>query len=123
MDTADESSKELAAEVERDGAKRPAKDADSGEGEERSKRSFFAGPVFMALLVALVAGATFVVTMLLMSINNHQAEGSRAFYNVVQLDETTYDPAVWGQNYPIQYADYKKTAEFTPAEHAGTMVP
>lgn len=75
MDTADESSKELAAEVERDGAKRPAKDADSGE--EGRKRSFFAGPVFMALLVALVAGATFVVTMLLMSINNHQAEGSR----------------------------------------------
>ncbi|WP_235905238.1 MULTISPECIES: ammonia-forming cytochrome c nitrite reductase subunit c552 [Actinomyces] len=123
MDTADQSPEGLAAEVERDSATSPARDARPGERAARHKRSFFRGPVFMVLLMAVVAGATFVVTMLLMSINNHQAEGSRAFYNVAQLDETSYDPAVWGQNYPVQYADYKKTAEFTPAEHAGKMVP
>ncbi|WP_366180066.1 ammonia-forming cytochrome c nitrite reductase subunit c552 [Actinomyces timonensis] len=123
MDTADQSPKGPAAEADRDSATSPAKDEGRGRVAARHKRSFFRGPVFMVLLMALVAGATFVVTMLLMSINNHQAEGSRAFHNVAELDETSYDPAIWGQNYPVQYADFKRTAEFTPAEHAGKMVP
>lgn len=59
-------------------------------------------------IVFLVAGALIIIGIaaLLMSIFNHKEEGKEQFTEVVALDETTIDPAVWGQNFPEEYESY-----------------
>lgn len=87
------------------------------------KRRLYRRPWFL-VLIALGAGIiTFVIAMLLTDIFSKQQETTNSFTQVVDLDETTVDPAIWGQNFPVQYEAYKQTAEFTESEHGGTMVP
>lgn len=83
----------------------------------------FTRPLFLGLLIVLVAGGTFAVTALLMNISMHKQEAAVPYAQVVSLDETTYDPAIWGQNFPLQYEDYKKTSEFTKGNHDGALEP
>ena len=40
----------------------------------------------------------------------------------VNLTDESDDPALWGQNYPHHYADYKKTGEQSPTKHGGSRV-
>jgi nitrite reductase (cytochrome c-552) len=56
------------------------------------------------LAVILTALATVAVTALLVNIFEHKQEARQPFYRVVALDENTDDPAVWGKNFPMQYA-------------------
>ncbi|MFT0762954.1 ammonia-forming cytochrome c nitrite reductase subunit c552 [Actinomyces sp. F1_1611] len=80
----------------------------------------------LVLLVLILVGAfaaTVVITALLMNIFEKKQEGAKTFTEVVALDETTVDPAIWGKNFPIQYEAYKRTAEYTPSQHSGEMVP
>ena len=51
------------------------------------------------------------VTWLLTTIFAHRQEATQPFTQVVEITETTYDPAVWGQNFPLQYEGFKATAE------------
>lgn len=72
-----------------------------------------------AMIVAfLVGGAlvTFVVAALLVNIVQRKAEDQNTFVKVAQLDEQTYDPAVWGQNFPLQYEGWKATEQMEPAD-------
>ncbi|MBB1508584.1 ammonia-forming cytochrome c nitrite reductase subunit c552 [Tessaracoccus sp. MC1756] len=70
--------------------------------------------------IAVVAVVTFGLTALLITIMERQTEAQAPFTKVVELEETTVDPAVWGQNFPVQYQDYLKTAEMGPTKWGGS---
>lgn len=67
--------------------------------------------VLIAVLLAAILG-TVIIIALLVNIFQRQQEGTHAYTQVVEIDETVVDPAVWGQNFPAQYEAYTKTAEF-----------
>ncbi len=68
--------------------------------------------------VFLIAGAlvTLGIASLLMSIMEKRNEAQTPYFPVVQLDEKTYDPAVWGQNFPLQYEGWRATQEMEVAD-------
>ena len=76
--------------------------------------------VLIAVLLAAILG-TVIIIALLVNIFQRQQESTHAYTQVVEIDETVVDPAVWGQNFPAQYEAYTKTAEFTQGFQGGTM--
>ena len=85
----------------------------------RRRRKRWTGPrrrwVPVAVLVVVAIGSA-ALTWLLTTIVEHKQEAKWPFAQVVQLTDTTYDPAVWGENFPIQYEQYKKTIEDTDGD-------
>ncbi|HNV11170.1 MAG TPA: ammonia-forming cytochrome c nitrite reductase subunit c552, partial [Propionibacteriaceae bacterium] len=65
-----------------------------------------------------VGGAlvTFGIVSLLLNIAEKKQEASHPYFQVVELTDTTVDPAVWGQNFPIQYEAFTKTAQMPDDE-------
>ncbi|MGL4554075.1 MAG: ammonia-forming cytochrome c nitrite reductase subunit c552 [Gemmataceae bacterium] len=76
-------------------------------------------PVYAAITVAS-AGVTALVMALLMNIADRKREAKESYVKVVELDETTIDPEVWGRNFPRQYDGYARTAENTNRRHGGS---
>src|SRR5512134_3546157 len=73
-------------------------------GPSRPFRSF--------LLLALVATAAAAGALaLLVSIFERKQEARQPFFRVVELSDTTQDPAVWGRNFPHQYDSYRRTVD------------
>ncbi|HEX6056739.1 MAG TPA: ammonia-forming cytochrome c nitrite reductase subunit c552 [Intrasporangium sp.] len=74
----------------------------------------------LLLLAFLVGGAlvTFVIAALLVNIVERQAEDRTTFVKVAELDEQTYDPSVWGQNFPPEYEGWKATTQMEPKDIA-----
>ena len=72
------------------------------------------------LLAFLVGGAlvTFVIAALLVNIVQRQAEDRSTFVKVAELDEQTYDPSVWGLNFPPEYEGWKATTQMEPKDIA-----
>jgi nitrite reductase (cytochrome c-552) len=70
------------------------------------------------LLAFLVGGAvvTFAVAALLVNILERRAEDQNTFAKVVELTDQTYDPAVWGQNFPPEYEGWKATEQMEPKD-------
>jgi nitrite reductase (cytochrome c-552) len=60
------------------------------------------------------------VTALLMNIFERKVEGQNPFYRVVDLDENTTDPLIWGKNFPMQYDGYKRTVDQTRTRYGGS---
>jgi nitrite reductase (cytochrome c-552) len=83
----------------------------SPEATPRRRRRFL-------ILAFLVGGAlvTFIVAALLVNIVERRAEDKATFVKVAELDETTYDPATWGQNFRPEYEGWKATAEMEPKD-------
>ena len=85
----------------------------------RRRRKRWTGPrrrwVPVAVLVVVAIGSA-ALTWLLTTIVEHKQEAKWPFAQVVQLTDTTYDPAVWGENFPIQYEQFKKTIEDTDGD-------
>ena len=75
------------------------------------------GPVVIAVVAALVAIAA---TALLVNIFQRQQEARNPFYRVVELDDNTSDPAVWGKNFPLQYDGYKRTVDQVRTRYGGS---
>jgi nitrite reductase (cytochrome c-552) len=71
------------------------------------------------LLLVVVAAATAGVTALLLNVAERKAEARTPFVRVVEVDEDTTDPAVWGANWPRQYDLYKLTAQATRTRFGG----
>ncbi len=75
-------------------------------------------------LPVLVAGAAALaaigVAALLVNIATHKAEARNPFYRVVDLDDTTDDPALWGKNFPYQYDSYRKTVDQVRTRFGGS---
>lgn len=65
--------------------------------------------VLYALVLVGAIAITFGITMLLVNINQRQAEAAEYPLRVVEIAEDEIDPAVWGQNYPRQYGRFMMT--------------
>ncbi|MEW4529588.1 ammonia-forming cytochrome c nitrite reductase subunit c552 [Maioricimonas sp. JC845] len=75
------------------------------------------------LLAAVVIGTAVVtigVAALLVSIFEHKQEARRPFVRLVEVDEATTDPAVWGVNWPDQYDSYLRTVDTSETEYGGS---
>jgi nitrite reductase (cytochrome c-552) len=69
---------------------------------------------FTSALVALALAA------LLTNVFERQQEARNPFYRVVELTDSTVDPAVWGKNFPQQYDDYRKTVDMIRTRYGGS---
>ena len=63
----------------------------------------------VVLIACMLAAAG--LTWLLITIFDHKQEAERPFTEVVELTDQTYDPAVWGRNFPLQYESYLQTED------------
>src|SRR5688572_14544100 len=70
--------------------------------------------------IGVVAGLTFGAIFLLMNIQERKQEAKEHFFKLVDLDEATLDPAVWGRNFPRQYDSYKRTVDTERTRHGGS---
>jgi nitrite reductase (cytochrome c-552) len=77
----------------------------------------FSLPIVAALLAAIAAVA---VTALLVSIFTRQQEALNPFYRVVELNDETVDPAIWGKNFPLQYDGYRRTVDQVRTRYGGS---
>ena len=66
-----------------------------------------------------VAGVTVLLLALLTNIFERKQEARQAFVRLVDVTEDTLDPRVWGQNWPMQYDSYLKTALPTTTKYGG----
>jgi nitrite reductase (cytochrome c-552) len=70
---------------------------------------------------AAVAGlVTLGAAALLTNIFERKMEARDPFFRVVQLTDTTVDPAVWGRNFPLQYDLYRRTVDQTRTRYGGS---
>jgi nitrite reductase (cytochrome c-552) len=74
----------------------------------------------LILIVALTALASVAVTALLVNIFERKQEARNPFFRVVELDDDTADPAVWGKNFPLQYDDYRRTVDQVRTRYGGS---
>jgi nitrite reductase (cytochrome c-552) len=72
----------------------------------------------LAALVAAVAAAG--IAALLTNIFRRQQEARNPFYRVVELTDTTQDPAVWGKNFPQHYDAYRRTVDQVRTRYGGS---
>ena len=72
------------------------------------------------LLIALGALAAVSITALLITIVQRKSEARNPFFRVVEITDTTTDPAVWGQNFPIQYDGYRRTVDQQRTRYGGS---
>jgi nitrite reductase (cytochrome c-552) len=66
------------------------------------------------------AVATLGVAALLVNIVERKQEARNPFYRVVELTDTTEDPAVWGKNFPLQYDGYIRTVDQVRTRFGGS---
>ena len=71
------------------------------------------------VLTIICAAATAGVTALLLNVAERKAEQRTPFVRLVEVNEDTTDPAVWGKNWPKQYDTYKLTAQHTKTRYGG----
>lgn len=78
-------------------------------------------PILVLTAVALaMALAVIVVAWLLTDIFEKKQEGKNPFFRVVELDDNTSDPAIWGKNFPLQYDGYLRTVDMVRTKHGGS---
>lgn len=73
--------------------------------------------LFVAILSAV---AVFAIAALLVNIFEHKQEARSPFFRVVEITDTTDDPAVWGKNFPMQYDGYKRTTDMVRTRFGGS---
>jgi nitrite reductase (cytochrome c-552) len=73
--------------------------------------------IVTALVSVLVA---FGGVALLTSIFERKQEARNPFYRVVELTDTTEDPAIWGKNFPLQYDAYRRTVDQIRTRYGGS---
>lgn len=62
----------------------------------------------------------FLLTYLLTNIFERKQESRAQFVRVVEVDDSTGDPAEWGKNFPLHYEDYLKTTDMTQTLYGGS---
>jgi nitrite reductase (cytochrome c-552) len=66
--------------------------------------------------VIAAAGAT----ALLVNIFERKQEARNPFFRVVEVDDDTDDPAVWGKNFPLQFDLYRRTVDQVRTRYGGS---
>ena len=74
--------------------------------------------IVLAAIVSALAALS--IAALLTNIFERRQEARNPFYRVVELNDTTVDPAVWGRNFPQQYDDYRKTVDMVYTRYGGS---
>lgn len=74
----------------------------------------------LLLVAVLSAAGCFGVVALLTNIFERKQEARTTLMRVVEIDDNTSDPAVWGKNFPLQYDDYLKTADMLQTTYGGS---
>ncbi len=82
------------------------------------RRRFGLGWLIGAAVTAALI--TIALVALLTNIFTRQQEARNPFYRVVELTDTTTDPAVWGKNFPLQYDDYRRTVDQVRTRYGGS---
>ena len=95
-----------------------ANEPDGTHRTERTGRRFSGSWLVLAAVVAAVV--TLGLAALLTNIFERQQEARNPFYRVVELTDTTVDPAIWGQNFPLQYGDYLRTVDMERTRYGGS---
>jgi nitrite reductase (cytochrome c-552) len=93
---------------------KPAADPSCAADRARRRLLLVGGAAVVAALVAAGLAA------LLINVYERQEEARNPFYRVVELNEETEDPAVWGKNFPFQYDGYKRTTEMAHTRFGGS---
>jgi nitrite reductase (cytochrome c-552) len=84
-----------------------------------STRQFW---LYVVVFVA-AAGVTAGVAALLMNIQTRKMEAVQFPLQIVAIGENELDPAVWGQNFPLQYDRFKLTeTDYGPTPYGGSTV-
>ena len=73
--------------------------------------------VITALVTAIIASGA---TALLANIFDKKQEANNPFSRVVELDDETEDPEIWGKNFPMQYDGYMKTVDQVRTRFGGS---
>ncbi|MFN0181665.1 MAG: ammonia-forming cytochrome c nitrite reductase subunit c552 [Gemmatimonadales bacterium] len=74
----------------------------------------------LLLTVAGSAVAVLGLVALLTNVFERRQEARNPFFRVATLTDTTQDPAVWGQNFPQQYDDYRRTTDQVRTRYGGS---
>jgi len=72
------------------------------------------------VIILVTALVTAGITALLVNIFERKQEARTPFYRVVEIDDNTVDPAVWGKNFPLQYDAYKRTVDQERTRYGGS---
>ncbi len=78
------------------------------------------GKFTFAGIIISVALATAGITALLVNMFTRQQEARVPFMRVVEVNETSTDPAEWGKNWPREYDSYQRTADVTRTHFGGS---
>lgn len=88
-----------------------ANGASAAESKPRHGRGWKRNVAFATVFLVVGALVTAAILALLMNIFQKKEEAQHRYQQVVNVDEKTYDPAVWGQNFPLQYQGWKDTSK------------
>lgn len=77
-------------------------------------------PLWLAIAMLVAAGAGLGGGFLLTNILERKEEGRNPFYRVVEITDSTDDPAIWGKNFPQQYDDYLRTVDQIRTRYGGS---
>src|SRR5690606_34859222 len=78
-------------------------------------------PIWVYLVILVVTAiAAFLVLLLYQNIVARKAEATQHVFRVVEVDENTVDPELWGKNYPRQYDSYKRTVDVQRTTYGGS---
>ena len=86
-------------------------------GEEPSKS---VGYKLIFLTTIITAALTFGLVALLMDIFEKKQEAKDTVFRVVEIEQDTVDPAVWGKNFPEQYDEYTRTVDMVKTKFGGS---
>jgi nitrite reductase (cytochrome c-552) len=75
---------------------------------------------WIIVIAALGIVAAFGGAALLTNVFERKQEARNPFYRVVEITDTTEDPAIWGKNFPLQYDDYMKTVDQVRTRYGGS---
>jgi nitrite reductase (cytochrome c-552) len=93
-------------------------ETDTRPPAEPPPRRFGASWLVGAAVLAAIAAVG--LAALLTNIFERRVEARNPFYRVVEITDTTTDPAVWGRNFPIQYDAYRRTVDQVYTRYGGS---
>jgi nitrite reductase (cytochrome c-552) len=92
------------------------------KGEVRNgRRRWYRDPRKIVPLTAVLAVLGTVGGLaLLTNIFERKQEARNPFYRVVELNDDTVDPTVWGKNFPLQFDGYQRTVDQVRTRYGGS---
>lgn len=74
----------------------------------------------LIIILVVVAVAIFGIMTLMSNISERKAEARLTSFTVVEIDDRTTDPAIWGKNFPHHYDGYASTVDMERTSYGGS---